>query len=156
LGRTFLTIAHNRFERNGAVIDERYATRVHLDIEGNTRAIVDAHGRVVMRYDYDMAGTRVHQAGMDAGERWMLNDVSGKPIYAWDSRDHQFRTVYDPLRRLIETWLRDAGAPEQLTTRTVYGDTEPNPEARNQRGKVTQFFDQAGAVFTEEYDFKGN
>ena len=36
---------------------------------------------------------------MEAGERWMLNDVAGKPIHAWDSRDHQFRTDYDPLRR---------------------------------------------------------
>ncbi len=33
----------------------------------------------------------IHQASMEAGERWMLNDAAGKPIYAWDSRDHQFR-----------------------------------------------------------------
>ena len=56
-----------------------------------------------MRYDYDMLGNRIHQASMEAGERWMLNDVAGKPLYAWDSRDHQFRTAYDPLRRPVET-----------------------------------------------------
>ena len=39
-----------------------------------------------MRYDYDMLGNRIHQASMEAGERWMLNDVAGKPIRAWDSR----------------------------------------------------------------------
>ena len=39
-----------------------------------------------MRYDYDMLGNRIHQASMEAGERWMLNDVTGKPIRAWDSR----------------------------------------------------------------------
>ena len=33
------------------------------------------------------------------GQRWMLTDVAGKPIYAWDSRDHRFRTAYDLLRR---------------------------------------------------------
>ena len=44
---------------------------------------------------------------MEAGERWMLNDVAGKPIYAWDSRDHQFRTTYDQLRRPTETFLRE-------------------------------------------------
>ena len=27
LGRPFLTVAHNRFERNGAIVDEKYATR---------------------------------------------------------------------------------------------------------------------------------
>ena len=29
LGRTFLTIAHNRFERNGTLVEERYSTRTH-------------------------------------------------------------------------------------------------------------------------------
>ncbi|HEX2269885.1 MAG TPA: RHS repeat-associated core domain-containing protein [Pyrinomonadaceae bacterium] len=38
----------------------------------------------------------------------------------------------------------------------MYGESQPNPEARNLRGKVVQFFDQAGVVFSEEYDFKGN
>ena len=32
----------------------------------------------------------------------------------------------------------------------------PNPEAKNLRGKVVQLFDQAGLVTTEAYDFKGN
>jgi hypothetical protein len=72
LGRTFLTIAHNRVERNGALIEENYPTRVVLDIEGNQRAVIDAKDRVVMRYDYDLLGSRIHQASMEAGERWML------------------------------------------------------------------------------------
>ena len=56
LGRTFLTLAHNRFERSGAIVEENYATRVVLDIEGNQREVIDAKDRVVMRYDYDIAG----------------------------------------------------------------------------------------------------
>ena len=36
--RTFLTIAHNKFERNGATLEEKYPTRVEMDIEGNQRA----------------------------------------------------------------------------------------------------------------------
>ena len=100
LGRTFLTVAHNKFKYSDAPaaeppIEEFHATRVVLDIEGNQREVIDAKDRVVMRYDYDMLGNRVHQASMEAGERWMLNDVAGKPLYAWDSRDHRFRTVYD-------------------------------------------------------------
>ncbi len=156
LGRTFLTIAHNRFERNGALIEEKYVTRVVLDIEGNQREVIDAQDRVVMRYDYDMLSNRIHQASMEAGERWMLNDVAGNPLYAWDSRDQQFQTTYDPLRRSVEMALREGTGPEFLIGRTVYGETRPNPEANNLRGKVVQRFDQAGVVNNDEYDFKSN
>ncbi|MGH9895363.1 MAG: SpvB/TcaC N-terminal domain-containing protein, partial [bacterium] len=165
LGRTFLTIAHNRFERAGAIIEENYPTRVVLDIEGNQREVIDAKDRIVMSYDYDIAGpekdedtatNRIHQASMEAGERWMLNDIAGNPLYAWDSRDHQFRTAYDPLRRPEETSLREGAGSERLIGRTVYGETRPNPEASNLCGKVVQLFDQAGVVTTDEYDFKGN
>ena len=40
--------------------------------------------------------------------------------------------------------------------RSVYGESQPNPEANNLRGKLVQLFDQAGVVTSEEYDFKGN
>lgn len=156
LGRTFLTFAHNRFERAGAIVEENYPTRVVLDIEGNQREVIDAKDRLVMRYDYDLLGTRIHQASMEAGERWMLNDVAGKPIRAWDSRGHQFHTTYDQLRRPVETSLREGAGSERLIGRTVYGETRPNPEANNLRGQVVQLFDQAGVMTTEDYDFKGN
>ena len=43
-----------------------------------------------------------------------------------------------------------------LVGRTVYGESQPNPEANNLRGKVVQLFDQAGVVTSDDYDFKGN
>ena len=52
LGRTFLTIADNGKDASGA--EQLYSTRTVLDIVGNQRAVIDALGRVVMRYDYDM------------------------------------------------------------------------------------------------------
>ena len=64
-----------------------------------------------MQYDYSMLGARIHQASMEAGERWMLNEVAGKPLYAWDSRGNQFRTSYDPLRRPIGSFLRQGAVP---------------------------------------------
>ena len=98
LARPFLTIAHNRFERDGAsVIDEVHTMRVVLDIESNQREVVDADDRVVMRYDFDMLGTRVRSTSMDAGERWLLSDVTGQPVLAWNSRDQRLRTTYDTL-----------------------------------------------------------
>src|SRR5204863_1311008 len=130
LGRVFLTVAHNRFERSGATFEEKYATRVRLDIENNAREVADALDRLVMRYDYDMLGTRIHQASMEAGERWMLNDVAGKPIRAWDSRGHQFSTIYDPLRRPTDSFLSEGAGPEKTIGQTIYGESQSNPEAK--------------------------
>ena len=161
LGRAFLTIAHNKLKYSNAPAadpptEEFYRTRVIFDIEGNQRAVIDAKDRVVMRYDYDMLGIRIHQASMEAGERWMLNDVAGKPLYAWDSRDHRFHTVYDALRRPTHALLQEGAAAELIVGRTVYGESEPNAEATNLRGRVIQLFDQAGVASTDTYDFKGN
>jgi RHS repeat-associated protein len=156
LGRIFLTFADNGPDPAQPEKHLLFATRVLLDIEGNQREVIDAKDRVVMRYDYDMLGTRIHQASMEAGERWMLGDVAGKPLYAWDSRDHQFRTTYDQLRRPVETFLREGVGPARLIGHTVYGESRPNPEANNLRGKVVQLFDQAGVVTSDDYDFKGN
>jgi RHS repeat-associated protein len=156
LGRTCLTIVHNRFERNGAVVDESYPTHVELDIEGNQRAITDALGRKVMTYDYDMLSTKIHQVSVDAGERWMLNDMVGKPIYAWDSRDHQTRYEYDALHRPTNVFVRTGSGAEKLAERTTYGEVQSNAVALNLRGKLFQQCDGAGVVTHNPYDFKGS
>ena len=172
LGRTFLTVAHNKFKHSDTPpaappTEEFHRTRVELDIEGNQRAVRDAvqlagdpQGRIVMRYDYDMLGNRIHQASMEAGERWMLNDVAGKPIRAWNSRGHAFRTTYDRLRRPTANYVRghDTANPsrELLFEATVYGDRHPQAAALNLRGKPFKVFDSAGVVTSVRYDFKGN
>jgi len=104
LGRPFLTVAHNKFKRSDTPptdppTEEFYPTRTILDIEGNQREVLDAKDRVIMHHDYDLLSNRIHQASMEAGERWMLNDVAGKSLYVWDSRGHQIRSAYDQLRR---------------------------------------------------------
>jgi len=165
LGRPFLTLAHNGFNPDTTPI--HFATRVEMDIEGNQRAVHDAieqagdpRGRIVMRYAYDMLGNRIHQLSMEAGARWMLNDVAGKPIRAWDSRGHSFRTEYDPLRRPLRSFVTgaDPASPNQelLTERLVYSEQHPEAELRNLRGSVHLQLDQAGSVTTEAHDFKGN
>lgn len=156
LGRTFLTFAFNRFTRDEMLVEEKYSTRTNTDIEGNQREVIDARERIVMRYDYDMLSNRVHQASMEAGQRWMLNDIAGKAIYGWDSRGHRFHTIYDVLRRTIKVHLRTDDGPELLVNRTVYGETQQHPEAQNLRGKMYQSFDNAGIVTNSLYDFKGN
>jgi RHS repeat-associated protein len=163
LGRTFLTLAHNRFEHNGTAFEELYPTRVELDIEGNQRAVRDAivqngdqQGRIVMSYNYDMLGNRIHQQSMEAGERWMLNDVAGKLIYRWDSRNHHLRHTYDKLQRSTALFVRYGASNEMLVERTVYGEVHPDSEKLNLRGKVFMQFDGAGVITNQEYDFKGN
>jgi RHS repeat-associated protein len=161
LGRTFLTVAHNKFKYSDIPpadppVEEFYRTLVILDIEGNQREVIDAKDRIVMRYDYDMLSNRIHQESMEAGERWMLKDVVGKPLYAWDSRNLRFRTAYDQLRRPTDSFLREGLGAEMVVGRSIYGESRPNPEATNLRGKVVQLFDQAGVVTSDDYDFKGN
>jgi RHS repeat-associated protein len=166
LGRTFLTIADN-----GA--KGKYSTRFELDIEGNQREVIDAKGRVVMRYDYHIAGPeegkegaaghRIHQISMDAGERWMLHDVMGNPIRTWDSRNHKFSYSYDELRRPAEKRVKggDGKAPlDNLFEKIVYGEGKSvgglADKALNLRGKPFEHYDIAGKIQFEGYDFKGN
>ena len=154
LGRPFLTVAHNRFERNTSRVDEQYTTRVELDIEGNQRAVTDAKDRVVMRYAYDMLGNRIYQASMEAGERWMLNDVTGKPIRAWDKPgDLAVVWAMTHCAGRFELFVSN-GTGERLAERTIYGEAQG--DALNHRGQVFQVFDAAGVVTNEAYDFKGN
>ncbi len=154
LGRPIATVARNKVSND--TTDEFYTTRVVFDIEGNQREVIDAHDRVVVRYQYDMLGARLHQASMEAGERWMLSDVAGKPLYAWDSRGHRFRSEYDVVPRPTASFVREEDNPEAMVGRAVYGESRVEPEAHNLRGQVVEVFDQAGLVTTERYDFKGN
>jgi RHS repeat-associated protein len=165
LGRMFLTIAHNKFKRKGTTpvdppTEEFYSTRVVFDIEGNQREVIDANDRIVMRYDYDMLAAQIHQASMEAGERWTLNDATGQPIRAWDSRGHAFRTEYDALRRPLLSFVQGADpqnpSTEILFEKIEYGEERPNDIQLNLRGKPFRQYDSAGVMTNEAYDFKGN
>ena len=151
LGRTFLTIVDNG-------VFGKYETRHTLDIQGNQQQVIDAKGRVIMQYDYNLLNTPIHQLSMDAGERWTLNNAVGVPLMTWNSRRFRTRTTYDGLHRSIERYLQqgDLGDQEKLVERIVYGETLSSPEENNQRGKSVRVYDQAGVVINDKYDFKGN
>jgi len=184
LGRPFLTIANN-----GA--DGNYETHVELDIEGNQLVITDARKNPVMvqaiaQLDAerklvkdaqgkpiltgranDLLGHQLYSYSMDAGERWVLNNVAGKPIRAWNDRrtrydlpqppkGHIVRTVYDALQRPTHLYLQPAEEPEILVERLVYGENHPEALQRNLKGKPFQHYDGAGVVSNWQFDFKGN
>ena len=201
LGRPFLTVARNRVICEDHPLhnkpDEEFRTRVELDIEGNQRKVYDERKlpdadnlplgalqqRIVMQYAYDMLGNRIHQQSQEAGARWMLNDVAGKPIRAWDSRGHDFTTKYDALRRPIEQYVRgnfsDAdplkpnsdprtlNPPNEaglLVDKIEYGEPPLNPtheqetEAQrlNLRTRIVRHFDSAGIATNARLDAAGN
>lgn len=192
LGRTFLTKARNRVVCDGHDENGNEASlysRVDLDIEGNARAVRDAVqeagdplGRIVTRYTYDMAGTRIHQINMDAGARWMLEDVAAQLIRAWDSRGHNFTTSYDSLRRLTTRTVRGTTSDSDqrvlnqdvLIEKIDYGEppltaAEVDKQRAielNLRTRLYRHRDSAGITTnaaldandrpTEAYDFKGN
>ncbi len=203
LGRAVIVVTHNRVkDAAGAHVfggetwrDEYQVTFTRLDAEGKPLWVRDARRNLVMQYIvppvphdqaddpvsgftpcYDIAGNLLFQHGMDAGERWMLNDAAGTLMLAWDSRGHAFRTEYDALHRTIGSFgsgidPQDAGREVQFD-RVVYGDTPNNglsdaeSQALNLRGRLLRHHDTAGVVVSvgrnpwtggdEAFDFKGN
>jgi RHS repeat-associated protein len=158
LGRTFLTVTHNRVvARDGQLADQYGRTRSLLDIQGNQHEVRDPLGRAVMRYGFTMTSAQVTHAGMDTGGGLLLPDVTGKPVYARNSRGFTFRTEYDALRRPVRSYVSGPGITGQaLRTRTEYGEKLPDAEARNLRTRVARQDDGAGVATFGTYDFKGN
>lgn len=190
LGRPFLTIADNGIAEDGT--PQLYETRVAQDIEGQQLYILDARQNAVMVYAtvskdsegrlikdsagkpvlgvraYDLLGNNLYSYSMDAGERWMLNNVAGNPIRVWDVNNRitiageevlenrQFRTIYDPLQRPLEQRLSINGGLELTIERFIYGEGQPNDRERNLKGQLYQHFDPSGLMTNDLYDFKGN
>jgi RHS repeat-associated protein len=143
----------------------------------------DALGRIVMLYAYDMLGNRIHQLSMEAGARWMLNDVAAKPVRAWDSRGHNFATAYDALRRVTEQYVqgtfsdpdplkpnsdpRTLNPPDVrgfLADKIEYGEPplnatpaqEQEAQRLNLRTRIYRHFDSAGVATNARLDASGN
>jgi RHS repeat-associated protein len=156
LGRTVRVLEHNRWFLNGLTTEDFRETRSRFDAENNLREIRDAQGRIVVIDDYDLLGRRMRHRSMDAGERRMLIDATGRAIRSWDSRSHAMRTAYDALGRPTDVFLRVGTAAERLVQQVEYGETEANPEPDNLRGRTVRIRDGAGLVEQDRYDFKGN
>ncbi|HEY1201063.1 MAG TPA: toxin TcdB middle/C-terminal domain-containing protein, partial [Niastella sp.] len=156
-GRPVLSVAHNK--NITTLDDELYNTRIQLDIEGNLHEVTDARNNTVMEYKYDMLGNKVYQKSMDAGRRWLLTNIMGNLLRTWDERDHEFQFEYDVLQRPIQSMVTggDGSTPlNHIFERMIYGESQPNPEAKNLRGQVYQHYDTGGLVeMTEGYNFKG-
>ena len=153
LGRPVLSIAHNG--KDATEKNRLYSTFIQLDIEGNAQFIRDARENVVMAYKYDMLGHRIYQKSMDAGERWVFNNVMGQPIHSWDSREQLFTTNYDAFQRPIEMRVQNSEG-EFLFEKIIYGENEANAVTKNLKGQVYQHYDSSGRITNVKFDFKGS
>jgi RHS repeat-associated protein len=157
LGRPVLSVANNG--KDGSSKARIYTTFIQLDIEGNAKTVKDARANTVMSYKYDMLGHRVYQKSMDAGERWVLNNLMGNPIHRWDGRNHVFSFEYDAIQRpkSIKVGDGDGGtALNNIYEYIEYGEGKANQYQNNLRGQVVQQYDTAGRIQNLQFDFKGN
>lgn len=196
LGREVVAVAHNRtlvHREDGTteLVNERYPTITKLDAEGKPLWIRDVRGNLVMQYiappvannsaadpvsgyspTYDIAGNLLFQHSMDAGDRWMVPDATGQPLFAWDVNDvadagggrrpqhRRYRTVYDALRRPVEQRLQLDDVPDWLVIEKLsYGDDPDDAHLGrdvNARGQVVAHWDSSGLLRNTRFDFKGN
>src|SRR5690606_37497141 len=159
--------------------DEKYLTFTRLDTEGKPLYIRDARKNLVMQYIfpaladdreddpvtgfvpcYDIAGNLLVPHSMDGGDRFMLADAAGQPLFTWDVNhrvedsgervlEHRvLSTTYDALRRPTEQRLHIDGADHgHLVSLLVYGESLSSPHdarASNLRGQVFEQFDPSG------------
>ncbi|HEY4243295.1 MAG TPA: SpvB/TcaC N-terminal domain-containing protein [Kofleriaceae bacterium] len=148
LGRTFAAVADN----GGGVTFE---TRTTFDLLGNPLATIDALGRTCAARAFNLLGQSCHTTSIDAGDRWSLVDVTGKPLWRWDSRKQTIEMSYDALRRVVEVHMTPDGGSPLLVERAVWGEAAP-AGVTYARTRPYQTFDGAGVVTIEGYDFKGN
>ena len=182
LGRDVISVEHNKYTNtDGNLQDKKYVTFSKLDAEGKALWIRDARGNLVMQYItppkannasdnsmpinsvpcYDIAGNLLFQHSMDGGDRWMINDATGQPFYAWDKNENEagvlegriYHTLYDALRRPTEQQLH-INNTLHVIERLVYGENQDSDN--NLRGQLFQHYDSSGLVTNQEFDFKGN
>jgi len=150
LGRTFLAV-----EDNGTF--GLYETRSSYDIQGNVLEIHDPRHNKAFSHTYDLLKNNLHRWQMDSGDQFNLLNAAGNPIKAWKCSDYIITTEYDELNRPTHLRVKDLNSgDERLAEKTVYGESRPNPELKNLRGKIYEQRDGAGIETVEEYDFKGN
>ncbi|MGH9138578.1 MAG: RHS repeat domain-containing protein, partial [Acidimicrobiales bacterium] len=157
-GRPILELHHNGVDAAGDPV--LHATIYRRDIEGRTRAIVDARAIETITYRYDLRGSTVGYTSADGGTRWMLADVRGEPLRSWDERGHGFVFHYDdPLRRCSAKRVRGGDGPAPLDhvyERRLYGETVAGAADDNLRTRIAVQYDTAGKVENRAFDLAGN
>jgi RHS repeat-associated protein len=171
LGRTIETVERNRDApaKPGDPLPpiQELITRSAYDIRNNVLTITDALGRDAFHtHVYDYANSNLRLESIDAGVRQTVLDAAGGVVEQRDSKGAFILHGYDNLSRPLRLWARN-GEGQKLTLREQmgYGDAgSPNQPAAdrtanralNTLGKLVKYFDEAGLLSFNAYDFKGN
>ncbi|MFH8836682.1 SpvB/TcaC N-terminal domain-containing protein [Streptomyces sp. NPDC017868] len=130
LGRTVVTIAHNRTDG----VDEKHVTFTRRDVEGNPLWIQDPRGNRVLQHTvpplppgarpfddpqnlspsgfspgHDLTGRALFEHDPDSGTHWTLRDAADGLLLTWNARGFRTRTTYDALHRPLGTYVTATG-----------------------------------------------
>lgn len=137
---------------------------VKYDLLGNVLEHKDPYGRTVTSAVYDYVKRPLRASSLDAGNRWLVHDAAGMPVFSKDGRGALTLGKPDEAGRPHKTWACDKTG-EAITLRVVlqYGDQDiPDAATRTARrnknllGRLMTQRDEAGLVLLDQYDFKGN
>ncbi len=151
LGRVFLVEERNA---DGSIRRNRSL----LDALGNPVLVSDPRDLAAFVYVRDMTGRVFSERSADAGIKQVFIDALDRPVHAWDGRGAHQRIDYDSWGRVSARYVDDDAGPERLTDRFVYGEDPDTTGAagRNIRGRLVEYYDQAGVTRIWRYDPSGN
>jgi len=173
LGRTIMTdeqnVYHDYIGSSGTVTQD-IAIEYQFDVRGNLIRMKDALLRYCPQNDmygnpvyniYDLHNKPLRTYNLDSGVSQALHDAMDRSVMAINANGAVALSAYDQLGRVIGMWAKDNNISGTLYGRRhliKYGDSAglTNPQNENLKGKVYQFYDEAGLVETDSYDFKGN
>src|SRR6185437_939375 len=160
LGRTIMTDEFNVYKDyigSSGTLTQDIKMQYTFDVRGNLLAVKDALGNPAFAHLYDLHNKTLQTIHNDSGTSTALHDAMDRTVMATNANSAVSLTGYDVLSRVIGLWARDSGTESYgRRHKIIYGDSEADPTVENLNGKVYQFYDEAGLVETDSYDFKGN
>jgi YD repeat-containing protein len=103
-----------------------------------------------------MEGRLLYEVSVDAGSRWSLPDVEGRPVLAWDARGFEIATRFDALDRPTDVLVRGGGLDHVVEQRQYGEDLPPeDARARNHYGRTAVVRDQSGILTVAQADPSG-
>lgn len=151
-------------ERNGQdPAQSWYVTRSVYDVQGNQVLVIDPLGRPAFRAVYDLTNRTLRHESIDAGSRRLVLNAAGNEVERRDGNGAFVLQTHDLLQRPVRLWARDNDTSNvSLRECVIFGDgaesglTAEEAARSNLLGRVYQYYDEAGRVTFERYDFKGN
>lgn len=158
LAPSLLTLLYNGRMTTLNVYDIQGQTLFSIDPRLYYHNLNDGAARNNLTYTYNMTGETLYTQSCDAGEAWALSNIFGMPVCNWDSRSFVISTYYDRLQRPLLRQVTGGDGKislNNITQRTIYGESAPNAIENNLRGQLLQSYDEAGLATTSGYALSG-